>query len=104
MRFLKSRILGVRLSVILLFIAAVVFLLMAVVPSTNGRAGWLFQIPKDAGFVLLGLFSLYIGHLTFNHMRMHLLKESPDDYSWKHVAFSSSMLISCAIIIGSVLG
>ena len=59
MHFLENRIFGVRVSVLLLFVAAVALLLGAILPESQSRAGWLLQVPKDAGYVLLGLFSLY---------------------------------------------
>lgn len=104
MEFLKSRIFGVRVSVLSLLILAVVFLLSAILPDSSSRAGWLLQVPKDTGYVLLGLFSLYAAHLTFSHLRMHELLKTPDEFSWKHIVFASSILVSCAIIIGSILG
>lgn len=104
MEFLKSRIFGVRVSVLSLLAVAIFLILSAILPESNSRAGWLLQVPKDAGYVLLGLFSLYIAHLTFGHVRLHLLKVNPDEYNWKHIVLASTILLSCAIIIGSVLG
>lgn len=102
--FFKDRIFGIRPSILAVFALGVLLACVALIPDTNSRIGWIVQYPRDLGYVLTGLVLLYASNLAFGHLRMHKLIKRPDDYSWKHVALVTALLISCSHIIASILG
>ena len=102
--FFDKRILGIRPSILAILLVGLVLLAVAILPDSSSRQGWLLQVPKDTGYVLMGLVYLYGAHLAFSHLRIHKVKKNPDDYDWKHIALVCSMVLSCALIISAVLG